>query len=116
MLKKDGQMIFSNEIFENTEDDGDLVTPKEMKENIGLIKAQIPNFKKRFSEISKVKLKVSNIDIDRIIRASVEEENLNDEEKRIMNGFYETWMAIFDMVGSDREALEIVFKMMNSVE
>lgn len=116
MLKKDGQIIYSNEILEDTEHDDELVTPQEMKENIALIKAQIPNFKRRFSEISKVKLKISNIDIDRTIKASVEEENLNDDEKRIMNGFYETWMSVFSMVGSDREALEIVFRMINSVE
>ncbi len=116
MLKKDGELIFSNEMFADTDNDDELVTPKEMKENIDLIKSQIPNFKKRFSVVSKVKLKISNIDINRIIKESVENENLNDEEKRIMNGFYETWMSIFTMVGSDREALEIVFRMISSVE
>lgn len=108
--------MFENEIFKDMDHDIDAITPKEMKENIDLIKSQIPNFKKRFSEVSKVKLEVSNFDINKIITESVEKEDLNDEEKRIMNGFYETWMAIFMIMGSDREALEVVFRMINSAE
>lgn len=106
--------MFEDEIFKDMKDDYDLVTPKEMKENITLIKAQIPIFKEKFSEVSKVKLEVTNNDTDRIIKEALKAGNLNEDEERIMNGFYETWMAIFSMVGSDREALEIAFKMIHS--
>ncbi len=108
--------MFDNEIFKDMDNNEDIITPKEMKENIDLIKSQIPNFKKRFSEVSNRKLEVSNFDISKIISESIEKENLNSEEKRIMGGFYETWMSIFMMVGSDREALEIVFRMISSVD
>lgn len=106
--------VTAEDILQPSEDDKDLVTLKNMKENIDLIKKQIPTFKHKFSKVSKTKLEVSNIDIDRIITESVLEADLNDEESKILNGFYETWMSIFMMVGSDREALEIVFRMIHS--
>lgn len=106
--------MFNDEIFKDMKDDYDTVSPKEMKENLALIKAQIPNFKAKFSEVSKVKLEVTNNDIDRIIKEAIKAGQLNEDEERIMNGFYETWMAIFSMVGSDREALEVTFKMIHS--
>ncbi len=106
--------MFNDEIFKDMKHDQDTVSPKEMKDNLPLIKAQIPIFKSKFSEVSKVKLEVTNNDIDRIIKAALKAGDLNKDEERIMNGFYETWMAIFSMVGSDREALEITFKMIHS--
>ncbi len=87
-----------------------------MKENFELIKEHIPNFKKNFNEVSENKLNVTNIDIHKITEKSVEEANLNEEETRIVDGFYGAWMSIFMMVGSDKEALEIVFKMIHSQE
>lgn len=106
--------VTAEDILQPSADDKDLVTLKDMKENIDLIKKQIPTFKYKFSKVSKTKLEVSNIDIDRIITESVLEANLNGEEAKVLNGFYETWMSIFMMVGSDREALEIVFRMIHS--
>ena len=101
---------FKSEIFAPKASDIDLVSLKAMKENLDLIKSEIPTFIKNFSEVSKSKLEVSNIDIDRIIKKSVDESDLNEEDTELINGFYETWMSVFMMVGSDKEALEIVFK------
>lgn len=103
----------NNEIFGGN-DDEDLVSLTEMRENFELIKEHIPNFKKNFNEISDNKLNVTNIDIHKIIEKSIKEANLNKEDERIIDGFYGTWMSVFMMVGSDREALEIVFKMIHS--
>ena len=104
----------NNEIFTPNDSDIDLVSLKAMKDNLDLIKSEIPRFIKNFSEVSKTKLEVSNIDIDRIIKKSVDESDLSKENTELINGFYETWMSIFMMVGSDKEALEIVFKMIHS--
>lgn len=106
--------VTAEDILQPSEDDKDLVTLKDMKDNIDLIKSEIPTFKHKFSKVSKTKLEVSNIDIDRIITESVIDANLDGEKTKILNGFYETWMSIFMMVGSDKEALEIVFRMINS--
>ena len=103
----------NNEIF-GKNDDEDIVSLTEMKENFELIKEHIPNFKKNFNEISDNKLNVTNIDIHKITEKSIKEANLNKEDERIIDGFYGTWMSIFMMVGSDKEALEIVFKMIHS--
>lgn len=103
----------NREIFGAKEDE-DLVSLTEMKENFELIKEHIPNFKKNFNEISDNKLNVTNIDIHKITEKSIKEANLNKEDERIIDGFYGTWMSIFMMVGSDKEALEIVFKMIHS--
>lgn len=103
----------NREIF-GAKDDEDLVSLTEMKENFELIKEHIPNFKKNFNEISDNKLNVTNIDIHKITEKSIKEANLNKEDERIIDGFYGTWMSIFMMVGSDKEALEIVFKMIHS--
>lgn len=104
----------NKQIFAPGDDEEDIVTPAEMKENLEMIKEQIPTFKKNFSEVSKNKLNVTNIDIHRIIEKSVKEADLNEADTRVLDGFYGTWMSIFMMVGSDREALEIVFKMIHS--
>lgn len=101
------------EIF-GSKDDEDIVGLEEMKQHFELIKQHIPNFKKNFSEVAKNKLNVTNIDIHKITEKSLKEAGLNREETRIIEGFYGTWMSIFMMVGSDREALEIVFKMIHS--
>lgn len=106
--------VKSEDILQPNEDDKDLVSLKEMKANLELIKSEIPTFKHNFSKVAKTKLELNNIDIDRIIRESVEAANLNEKDTKIINGFYETWMSIFMMVGSDREALEIAFKMIHS--
>ncbi len=105
---------FNREIFTPNDGDVDLVSLKAMKDNLDLIKSEIPTFIKNFSEVSKSKLEVSNLDIDRIIKRSVNESVLNEEDTELINGFYETWMSVFMMVGSDKEALEIVFKMIHS--
>lgn len=94
----------------NTKDEN-AVTPQEMKQHIELIKRNIPIFKEKFSKVAKSKVEVNGRDIDKIISQALKEGNLNPFEERIMNGFYESWMAIFMMVGSDREALEIIFRM-----
>lgn len=104
----------NNEIFTPNDGDVDLVSLKAMKDKLDLIKSQIPTFIKNFSAVSKSKVEVSNIDIDRIIKKSVDESDLNEEDTELINGFYETWMSVFMMVGSDKEALEIVFKMIHS--
>ena len=106
--------ITAEDILQPSEGDKELVSLKEMKENLDLIKSEIPTFKHKFSKVAKTKLELSNIDIDRIITESVKAANLNEKDTKIINGFYETWMSIFMMVGSDREALEIVFKMIHS--
>ncbi|AFS79553.1 hypothetical protein Curi_c25580 [Gottschalkia acidurici 9a] len=89
------------------------VTPKEMKLNIELIKKNLPIFKEEFNKIARSKVEVNARDIDKIINKALDKGELSIFERRIMNGFYETWMAIFMMVGSDREALEIVFRMID---
>lgn len=113
-MKKDIKYEIDNEIFAPNEEDSSLVTPEEMKENFELIKTQIPRFKEKFTTASKLKTEITNMDINRIINESVNEANLNEADTRIIEGFYETWMSVFMMVGSDREALEIVFKMIHS--
>ena len=102
-----------NEIF-GSGDDEDIVSLTEMKDNFELIKEHIPNFKKNFNEVSDNKLNVTNIDIHKITEKSLKEANLNKEDEKIVDGFYGAWMSIFMMVGSDKEALEIVFKMIHS--
>ncbi len=106
--------IKAEDILQPGENDKDLVSLKEMKENLDLIKSEIPRFKDNFSKVAKNKLKLNNIDIDRIIRESVEAADLDEKDTKVLNGFYETWMSVFMMVGSDREALEIVFRMIHS--
>lgn len=113
-MKKNIKDEVNYEIFTPSEDDSSLVTLEEMKENFELIKSEIPRFKEKFTTVSKLKTELDNIDIDRIINESIDEANLNKTDTRIVEGFYETWMSVFMMVGSDREALEIVFKMIHS--
>lgn len=89
----------------------ETVSPEEMKSNIKLIEKHIPIMKDRLSKKLREKEgKLSSIDIEDIIESSLKECNLAPEGKRIVEGFYETWMSIFMMVGSDKESLIIALR------
>jgi hypothetical protein len=91
--------------------DSDIVSNEEMKDNFHVIKKHLPIFKDKFDIVLRdTDGDASVSDLDRLIRESLEEGNLNFSEKRILNGFYETWMAIFMMVGSAEKSLEILFR------
>lgn len=91
--------------------DTDTVNIEEMKQNIDLIMQQIPIFKEEFTKISKSKVELSSVDIEKIINNALSKGELSIFQRRIVEGFYDTWMAVFMMVGSDKEALQIVFNM-----
>lgn len=91
--------------------ENDSVSTEEMKQNIELIKEQIPIFKKEFTKIAKNKVELNSSDIEKIINNALKSGELSIFQERIMTGFYDTWMAVFMMVGSDKEALQIVFNM-----
>lgn len=91
--------------------ESDVVSHEEMRNNFHTIKSHLPIFKIKFDKVlrdSDGDVSVSSLDT--LIKEALEEGNLNFAEKRILNGFYETWMAIFMMVGSDKQSLEILFK------
>lgn len=89
----------------------ETVSPEEMKANIKLIEKHIPIMKERLSKKLREKEgKLNSIDVEYIIESSLNECNLAPEGRRIVEGFYETWMSIFMMVGSDKESLIIALR------
>ncbi|KNF08253.1 hypothetical protein CLPU_8c00180 [Gottschalkia purinilytica] len=97
--------------MDNTEEQ--IVSPEEMRANIEIIKGHLPIFKNNFTKFAKQKNgDITSGEIDKIINESLKQGNLSEKGLRIVNSFYETWMAVFMMVGNDKEALEIVFRML----
>jgi hypothetical protein len=45
-----------------------------------------------------------------LIDSSLDESQLAPSGRRILEGFYETWMSIFMMVGNDKEALIVALR------
>jgi len=91
--------------------DLDIVSNEEMKDNFHVIRKHLPIFKAKFDKVLRdTNGDASVSDLDILIKESLKEGDLNFSEKRILNGFYETWMAIFMMVGSDKKSLEILFQ------
>jgi len=91
--------------------DSDIVSGEEMRENFHVIRKHLPIFNDKFDKILRETdgdVPVSKMDI--LIKESLEEGNLNFSEKRMLNGFYETLMAIFMMVGDPEKSLDILFK------
>lgn len=89
----------------------ETVSPEEMKANIKLIEKHIPIMKEKLSnKLREKEGKLQSKDIEDIIEGPLKECNLAPEGRRIVEGFYETWMSIFMMVGSDKESLIIALR------
>jgi len=89
--------------------DTNIVTNDEMRDKFHIIKKHLPIFKTKFDKILEHNQDASIKDLDMLIIDALEEGNLTPSEKRILNGFYESWMATYLMVGSPRKSLEILF-------
>jgi len=91
--------------------DYEVVSEEEMRDNLDVIKRHLPIFKLRFDNASnKIDRDLTAEEMDIIIKESLNEGNLNFAEKRVLGGFYESWMVLFMMVGNDKEALKLLFQ------
>lgn len=89
----------------------ETVSPEEMRENFKLIEKNIPIMKEKLSKKLREKNgELSSIDIEQLIVSSLDESKLAPAGRRILEGFYETWMSIFMMVGNDKESLIIALR------
>lgn len=89
----------------------DTVSPDEMKQNFNIIEKNIPIMKEKLSKkLRENEGKLKSMDIEELIVTSLDESKLAPAGRRILEGFYETWMSIFMMVGNDKESLIITLR------
>lgn len=91
--------------------DVETVSVEEMKKHFNIIEKNIPVMKEKLS--SKLREKngdLTSSDIEELIVSSLKEASLAPAGNRVLEGFYETWMSIFMMVGNDKESLIIALR------
>lgn len=99
--------------FNNKNLNLDTVSVEEMNKNFNIIEKNIPILKNKLSkELREKEGNLSSRDIERILDASLDEASLAPRGRRILEGFFEMWMGVFMMVGSDKESLIIALRML----
>ncbi|MDO5707263.1 MAG: hypothetical protein Q4P31_01305 [Andreesenia angusta] len=93
--------------------DIDTVSVEEMNKHFNIIEKNIPILKEKLSrELRQSNGELKSRDIERILDESLDEASLAPKGRRILEGFFEMWMGVFMMIGSDKESLIVALRML----
>lgn len=91
----------------------DTVSLEEMNKHFNIIEKNIPILKNKLSkELREKDGNLNSRDIERILDESLDEASLAPAGRRILEGFFEIWMGVFMMMGSDKESLIVALRML----